>query len=117
MICYIEIKIHPMIQNPAVHPPDQPFAPFDFTLTKTYQERARLTKKIVATLQMVAMTFENSKAWSEERPLLFLETTLGELEMEVSQKTYDLWQVDDHIVVEFQRGRWTGNLKGKICRR
>lgn len=106
----------PMIQNPAVHPPDQPFAPFDFTFTKTYRERAPLTNKVMATLQMAALGFDNAKAWSEEVPLLFLETTLGELEIEVSKKAYGLWKVGDHIVVEFQRGRWTGNLKGKICR-
>ncbi len=105
-----------MIQNPAVHPPDQPFAPFDFTFAKTHQERALLVNKIVATVQMAALTFENAKAWSEERPLLFLETTFGDLQIKVSKKAYDLWKVGDHIVVEFQRGRWTGNLKGKICR-
>jgi hypothetical protein len=47
---------------------------------------------------------------------IFMMTPFGDLRIEVSQKVFNVLEVDDQIVVSYRRGRWSGALKGKVAR-
>lgn len=47
--------------------------------------------------------------------LMFVATPHGNLRLEVSKPVFDLIRAGDSIIVCYQQGRWTGELRGGIA--
>lgn len=97
--------------------------PGDFIFTTAYVERAVIADKREGfaiyypvgggyTANIAAASpSSNAPAY-----FIFVMTDRGDLRITVSKKVYDCLEIGDNIVVEYQKGRWTGALKGNIAR-
>jgi hypothetical protein len=94
--------------------------PFDFVGTRKYFERS----KVIARREGVALIVvpggpgHGGVSRSTAQPVffIFVMTQFGDMRLDVSKKVFDLLRRGDDIVIQYQRGRWTGALKGKIAR-
>lgn len=85
--------------------------PFDFIFTPTHVERVAIAGK----KEGVAFPppFGN---YTTPAYFVFVTTKHGDLRISVSKKVFEALSVGDSTVVQYQRGRWTSALKGRIAR-
>ncbi|MEK7505536.1 MAG: hypothetical protein AAB597_01405 [Patescibacteria group bacterium] len=93
--------------------------PTDFIFAATHVERTTIAdKKEGVSLPHMGTGYGASSSMGYASPAYFVFTMTrdGDMRITVSKKVYNLLRIGDSIVVQYQRGRWTGALKGKIAR-
>lgn len=86
--------------------------PFDFIGTKRFTEKL----DVIDTVEGVCISVSPSSGYTTPAYFVFVATPFGDMRLDVSKKVFDLTERGDKLIVRYQRGRWTGALKGKIAR-
>lgn len=89
--------------------------PTDFIFTRTFIEKLRIIK-MEEGIAIVGINPLSHVEYTTAAYFIFLMTQFGDMRIEVSKIVFDLLTTDDSVVVSYQRGRWTGALKGRIAR-